>query len=92
MEFISTKKKFTDAQKCAAKAFRIGDTQEILQTGNNIDTVKKSGAWAGVGFRSYVELEIDASPKARELPISLIDGSSSDDEPPAKKNRSTRKN
>ena len=66
LKFILTKIKFIDDRKFTSKAFRRGPTQEIVQTGNNLETAKGSGGWHGAGFLSYVDTEIDAAFKAQE--------------------------
>ena len=80
LKFILAKAKFKDAPRFTAKAFRRGATQETLQTGNNLETAKGAGAWAGPGFLSYVDMEVDAAFKAQKMLISLSDGSSSEEE------------
>ena len=80
LKFILAKAKFKDAPRFTSKAFRRGATQETLQTGNNLETAKGAGAWAGPGFLSYVDMEVDAAFKAQKMLISLSDGSSSEDE------------
>ena len=82
LKFIQTTLKFADAQNFTSKAFRRGATQEILQAGNNLETLKGSGGWAGSGFLPYVDTEIASAFKAQKMIIALSDGSSSEDENP----------
>ena len=92
LKFILTKTNFAGDQKFTSEAFRRWGTHEILQTCNNIGAVEKSGVWVGRWFRPYVVLEIDAPRKGQKLHISRSDGSSSEEESTAKKNRAARKN
>ena len=82
---------FADGAEYTSKAFRRGATQELLQGGNSLDVIKGSGGWAGSGFRSYVDLEMDTSFRIARLLVVLSDDESSEDERVKKRNRDDKK-
>ena len=82
---------FVDGAKYTSKAFRRGSTQELLQTGNSLEVIKGAGGWAGSGFRSYVDLEMDTSFKITRLLVVLSDDDLSEDEGVKKRGRDDKK-
>ena len=74
--------RYQDGRKYTSESPRRGATQDLLDTGETPQIVKKSGAWFGGGFRSYIDLELGKSIKVSRMISSLGGDSSSDDENP----------
>ena len=71
---------FLDARRYASKAFRIGGTQELIETGNSLAASKSSVGRMGAGFRSYVGLSFAQTLAVSKLLISLGVSAADDDE------------
>ena len=59
-------------------AFRMGATQEILNSGSTFPTVLKSGIWSSGGYKCYLDLHADEAINISALLASALDSDSDD--------------
>ena len=59
-------------------AFRMGATQEILNSGSAFPTILKSGIWTSGGYKCYLDLNANEAIDISALSVSALDSDSGD--------------
>ena len=67
LKFALSKMDMEDARRYASKAFRSGESKELLQHGSTIAAIKSSCAWIVSGYGSYIDLEFDEAQEISKI-------------------------